>query len=81
MKIGQEVVIIAIEKKINISKKLRLQSVERFWLGQENIKSIFHNFLPDLQNNPDKFLNMRRLYNQRWQSYNFEAQRQNGHIV
>ena len=30
--------------------------------GQENNFSIFHNFLPDLHNNPDELLNQRRLY-------------------
>jgi hypothetical protein len=30
-------------------------------IGQENKNSNFYNFLPDLHNNPDEFLNQRRL--------------------
>jgi hypothetical protein len=37
--------------------------------GKESKNSNFHNFLPDLHNNPDKLLNKRHLY------YLFEAAR------
>ena len=47
-------------------KKIRLTTLAYPSLGlvlfaQKN--SNFHKFLPDLQNNPDKFINTRRLYN------------------
>ena len=48
------------EKSSNLSKKFRLTTLasQPVWTG----KSIFHNFLHGVMNNPDELLNQRRLY-------------------